>query len=311
LVPLDASPSGASALPYAQLMSSRMGVDVELFHALPSLADRMRLLLDGGFGGAPATREIARSILAFDQMERIQARVREAAQEKLEQMAATFPAGSGTTVRSVVSEGQPAEAIATEAAKSPGTLLIMASHGRPGSVRWWLGSVTDKVIHLSSAPTLVVPPREGDTGAPARIDEIVLPLDGSVLAEAAIPHAAFLAKTFHAPVHVLQAVYLEETWWGGLGQDELNEPIAEAQKYARKYVEDVVLRLQGQGVEKADGEVAHAHPVMTISDAAERCSHPLIVMSTRGHGGMARITMGSVTNRCLHQSAAPILLVHP
>jgi nucleotide-binding universal stress UspA family protein len=292
-------------------MSSRMGVDVELFHALPSLADRMRLLLDGGFGSAPATQEIARSILAFDQMESIQARVREAAQEKLEQMAATFPAGSGTTVRSVVGEGQPAEAIATEAAKSPGTLLIMASHGRPGSVRWWLGSVTDKVIHLSSAPTLVVPPREGDTGTPTRIDEIILPLDGSVLAEAAIPHAAFLAKTFQAPVRVLQAVHLEETWWGGLGQEDLNGPIAEVKKYARKYVEDVAQRLRADGVEKADAEVAQAHPAVAISDAAANYAQPLIVMSTHGHGGMARVTRGSVTNRCLHQGMAPILLVRP
>ncbi len=311
LVPVDGSPLGAPVLAYAQLMGSRIGADIELFHVVPSLADRMRLLVNAGYGGSPNMQRIAQSVLALDQIERVQGQIRQAAQEKLDEIAAAFSVGGKGTVRSLVGQGQPAEAIAAEAAKLPGTLLIVASHGRPGAVRWWLGSVTDRVIHLSSAPTLVVPPRQDATDVSAGIEEIVLPLDGSVLAEAAIPHAAFLAKTFQASVHVLQAVYMEDTWWGGLGRDELTEPIAEVKKYAKEYVEDVVQRLRAQGVEKADGEVAQTHAATAIVDTAKRCSCPLIVMSTHGHGGLARVTRGSVTNRSLRQDFAPILLIHP
>ena len=311
LVPLDGSPLSAQVVPYTQFLSVSIGIDVELFHVLPSVSNRMHFLVDAGYGSSPNIQRIAQSILSFDQMENVQARLRQAAQEKLDQIAASFPEAGEAMVRSVVGEGHPAEAIAAEAAKLPGTLLVMTSHGRPGSVRWWLGSVTDKVLHLSSAPTLVIPPHNGSADVPASIEGIILPLDGSVLAEAAIPHAAFLAKTFQIPVRVIQAIYLEEAWWGGLGQEEWNEPIAEVKKYAKKYVDDVAQRLQADGVGEAEGEVAQAHPAVAISEAAARYARPLIVMSTYGHGGMARLTRGSIANRVLQRGMVPILLVHP
>ncbi len=68
--------------------------------------------------------------------------------------------GEGIAARGIVLEGKPAEVILDYAGKNKIDLIMMATHGRSGPARWALGSVTDKVVRLSTVPVFIVTPGE-------------------------------------------------------------------------------------------------------------------------------------------------------
>ena len=61
--------------------------------------------------------------------------------------------------------GSPVDRILEALGESEGPLVVMSSHGRSGVRRWFLGSVTDKVMRTSGHPVLVVPPPDEDRPA--------------------------------------------------------------------------------------------------------------------------------------------------
>jgi len=74
-------------------------------------------------------------------------------------------------------------------------LIAMSTHGRSGGSRWLLGSITNKVLHATNAPFLVVRASEGeDTTPPSELTSIIVRLDGSTLAEESLSHVTDLAR---------------------------------------------------------------------------------------------------------------------
>ena len=114
----------------------------------------------------------------------------------------------GLAVSSTVYQGMgPAARILDASDKSPATLISMCTHGRSGISRWLLGSVTDKVVRSAAVPTLVT--RAGDDDSPTAdvvLKNIIVPLDGSVLAEQALPHAVSLARELALELTVIRVV---------------------------------------------------------------------------------------------------------
>jgi nucleotide-binding universal stress UspA family protein len=113
----------------------------------------------------------------------------------------------------------------------------MTTHGRSGIGRWVVGSVTDKVVRLAGTPTLVIRNQEEAGGqAPPELRRIVLPLDGSFLAEQAVPHAVALAKALGAQVETVRALtmpmYMPAQYpvVGGIPSPGF-QPRGEAEKY--------------------------------------------------------------------------------
>ena len=91
--------------------------------------------------------------------------------------------------------GDIAESIVNEAAQDPRTLIAISTHGWAGSSRWNLGSVTLKVLQSANNPVLVVREQKGEDFAKnTRLENIIVPLDGSVASEQSLPHALALAK---------------------------------------------------------------------------------------------------------------------
>src|SRR4029079_10262586 len=98
----------------------------------------------------------------------------------------------GVTVTTEVAIGHVSDTILSTARRRSVEMIAMATHGRVGPERWFLGSVTDRVVRSATMPVLLVRPSAERTTPIASIDRIILPLDGSLLAEAAIPHATFV-----------------------------------------------------------------------------------------------------------------------
>jgi nucleotide-binding universal stress UspA family protein len=142
---------------------------------------------------------------------------------------------------------------------------------------------------------------------------ILVPLDGSELAELALDYAFSLAQVNQAEVTLLQVILPIEPVAGDVNYphfvDEL-EPVQE--DMASRYLENVSKRMESRNL-KIHVAVKTGHVAETIIDYAHRESIDLIVMATHGRSGLPRWVYGSVADKVLRGTNLPILLIrtHP
>lgn len=239
--------------------------------------------------------------------------------EYLEKIAASF-AGI-TDVKLTVELGKPADMIVDRAAAQPDTLIAMATHGYSGAQRWLLGSVAEKVLHATTNHLLLVRPAVGDTSGEARLKTVLVPLDGSELAEKVLPTVTNLAaclKLETVLVHVLIRFYfgspdaLLPMFGANIpNQQELwTQASAEAKQYLSKKVEQ--LRVAGlPHVSSVLIEGSAEGAAAGIIDLARKTSENLVALSTHGRSGIGRWMLGSVTERVVRHSTDPVLVIRP
>ena len=139
--------------------------------------------------------------------------------------------------------------------------------------------------------------------------KILVPLDGSELAERVVPHVQELAKCTGAQVVLLRVANVPVLAYstGDVGLANSARENVESEAYS--YLEGIKARLGNAGVsvvlELGGGNVAE-----TIVDCAANDGVDLIAMSTHGRGGLARLMLGSVADRVIRTSTVPVLLVH-
>lgn len=134
--------------------------------------------------------------------------------------------------------------------------------------------------------------------------QILVPLDGSAFAEAALPLALEISRRTGAGVHlatVLEPVtsFAYEGWEGA------------AVEWSEQYLEDVLGRLEGQ----AGGELTHAvlngHTVEMLQSEAEARSADVVVMASHGRGALSRMWLGSVADGFVRHTHLPVIVVRP
>mgnify|MGYP005850218011 CR=1 FL=1 len=141
--------------------------------------------------------------------------------------------------------------------------------------------------------------------------EILVPLDGSELAELAIPHAEALGKAFGSRVtliYVVEPVSIrkEPGIIGPTVVASLN--IEEDMEAGREYLVGVAGRF-ADGETEVRTEVRHGYPASKICDFARENGTELIVMTTHGRSGVGRWVYGSVADKVLHGAHIPVLLI--
>ncbi len=193
--------------------------------------------------------------------------------------------------------GVPADEISAYAATSNADLIVMATHGRSGFRRLILGSVADRLISQSHVPVMLVRASgdepTGSSLADAKIEQIILPLDGRESTPAAVPFALVLAKLFGAGTILL---YVDEGVDPEPGQRQLRA-------FAGVFGE---LGLNAE-TRSVDGEPGEA-----IADVASLTEHSMVVMSSLSATGVARGShRGSVADYVVKNSEVPVLIVPP
>jgi len=145
--------------------------------------------------------------------------------------------------------------------------------------------------------------------------KIVVPLDGSELAECVLPHVEAIAKGCNMPeVIFLHVVQTPEKYWSYTYLDEKNrqkfmtEDAAEEKKTAMEYIDRIVKNTSNNGL-KAQSEVLVGNPAEIIADYATGAEADLIVIATHGRSGVSRWAYGSVADRILRSSCIPVLMV--
>jgi len=302
LVPLDGSPLSEKVLPYVTRISKGMGIPVHLIQAFPSPSEAMG---DPGHGRF---------------MTGISAGVHDEVIDYLNGVRIGMEA-PGVEITTEAFEGNAVSHIIEAAGKSPTSLVAMSTHGRSGVLRWVMGSVTDKVLHSIKNPMLIV--RGGEEGDPeqdTKLETIIVPVDGSTLAESVIPHVAALAKALGLKVTLLRvaptaAEFSAQTGYqrlegeAGIHFPSFEEMATEAGDQALSYLQGLEQKLRDDGVASVDHRIVRGSAANAIVDVAQETPDNLVAMTTHGRSGPARWTMGSVADRVVRHSGDPVLVV--
>ncbi len=140
--------------------------------------------------------------------------------------------------------------------------------------------------------------------------KILVPLDGSALAERALAQAEEIARGTGAEIVLLQVVQAPLSMSPEAGQEEETKAILEQASRARVYLGTVASRLAAAG-SRSRFEVAEGPPAAGILGFAHREEVDLIVMSTHGRSGVSKLLMGSVAEKVMLTTKRPVLLVKP
>ena len=139
-----------------------------------------------------------------------------------------------------------------------------------------------------------------------KADKILVPLDGSELAEAAIAGAVETAAAGSSNLVLMRAAEARTL----PGTDAIDAQI-EAVREAETYLASVKAMLEKQGVQKVEANVWYGPAASAIIEAAQMYKPDLIVMSTHGRSGLGRLIFGSVAESVLRGTTIPILLIRP
>ncbi len=151
---------------------------------------------------------------------------------------------------------------------------------------------------------------------------ILVPLDGSPVAETALPYAIELAKKFESELYLLRVVspaaaaglitpagmMADPSMGSAVEAEILAEAEEEELAQARKYLDDVVRKLDDTGLQICS-EVMEGSPGSAILHFAHKVSIELTVLTTHGRTGLARMVMGSVADHIVRQCGCPVLLI--
>ena len=291
LVPLDGSTIAESVLPYARAFAAALGFPVHLLEVIDP--DTLVPSVPGEKGPS----------------HNIGTGAREHNGDYLREIAASFayPEALSSSVRI----GKPAEVLIEAARTHRDTLIAMSTHGRSGIRRWLLGSVAEKVLHGADNDVLLIRAREQtEIKRTAQLERLVVPLDGSGLAEKALPCAAELAKRMNLELMLLRVYLMPGVAYptGNYAPDWklLDQEMRET---ASAYLEEKIKEFQNQGLKRVSFKVLEGSAAEKIIEVARESAECLIAMSTHGASGVGRWVLGSITERVVRHADRPVLVV--
>ena len=313
LVPLDGSSRAEQALPVAARLANACDGTVVL----------LRVVTD------------ANEFVAYRTLEPIptQITINAAVAKARNYLKQVSEASSLTGIRTetVVGEGPAMATILFMATSYSNDLIVMCSHGYTGTMRWALGSVVEKVAHHATIPVLLL--REG---GPALVSShphegsmrVLVPLDGSPQARTAIVPAAQLVAALsgqaQGTLHLTRVVAPPHV--GAISLREREAMLQEIKQDLSTTAEDIREELIAAEVTNLkypitwsitlDDDIAAG--IISVAENGEdaegagvfgRCD--AIAIATHGRGAFQRWMMGSITQRVLHTSKLPLLIVRP
>jgi nucleotide-binding universal stress UspA family protein len=296
LVPLDGSPLAQAVLPYVMVVAKGFHSRVILFHVAETALDHE----------APEQKAYADETVE---------RVRPLAENYLAGVADEFRK-EGIDVETKVVKGQAAAQIVGYAEQEDVGLIALSTHGRSGLARLVMGSGIDKILRACEQPVLLVRPRDEGAGGEAagRLSKIIVPLDGSNAAEAALPFAEELAKALGLEVILVQVIGIETTvHFGPRASDSWPVPSDVLQRLdvvASGYLTGLAKQLKAKGL-AVQWEVLRGSAGSRIVEFARETTDSMVAMTTHGRSGFRRWVMGSVTDEVVRHTGEPVLVIRP
>jgi nucleotide-binding universal stress UspA family protein len=296
MVPTDGSGFDREAIRVALRMAERCDAKIRL----------VRVLATGSFFGASGTPDgtpIAPDLARSE---------RDKALSELYSLAAECRTTSKADISVDLHAGPVNDVLQGYARRNDVDLIVISTHARSGISRLSLGSVTDSLIRHTTIPVLVVKPSTSYLNPQVRevFRRILVPLDGSTLAEQILPRVLILASLEDAEITLLNVLVPQS-----YSQKEIVDPslpwwdkdIAAAQAYLFR----IAGNLRRSGVLVTTDIVISENIAGAIGDFANREKANLIAIATHGRGGLNRMLHGSVADAIMHSARISMLVFKP
>ena len=295
LIPLDGSKTAEKVLPYARYLAGRFKIPIELL-AVVDIAEM-------------AAQMSAEKAQFLDTV--VEDGVRHST-VYLRGVASSFP---DADVKCTVAKAQAADAIIERGEADTAMLITMATHGRSGLNRFLLGSIAEKVLRgTANALLLVRATEEAKSAGEAALKSIIVPLDGSELAESVLPMVAGLAKTLDLEVELFRAYHIP---YNALAGDDgfyvgnYEALIAGVREEASEYLDKKVTEVKKLGVAKVSCVTKEGSAGDEIIALERKTPGGLIAMCSHGRSGVKRWVLGSVAEIVVRHSGGPVLITRP
>jgi nucleotide-binding universal stress UspA family protein len=293
LVPLDGSEAAERALPTALELATRHHAELRLatVHHLP-----------------PAAFVPEMPAAAFAEVDRA---AREEAGRYLNAKLLELAGEQRVTTCEALLEGEPAGALAEYARGVD--LIVMTTHGRGGLSRLWLGSVADRLVRLTDRPVLLIPAGETPPDPDALFDRVLVALDGSRRAEAALEAVTRWMPSDQGMLHLVQVIdppFVFAPPPRTLPEHPESETIPHRTlvgfRYLRRLAQPTRRRDRAVGIHVPVGY----DPAAEILAVAREHDVTLLAIATRGRGGLTRLMLGSTADKLVRGAERPVLVCH-
>ena len=300
LVPLDGTLQGERVFSYVKTLARLSGAQVLLAHITPTEppARLGRLLRPEGSAREDALHAFAPEALYY--LRYVRGRW----------MTITPQTAILHTTAPTVADG-----LLTIAKSRDIDFIALALRAHDESNRMGLGNIVDRVIRFGAAPVLVVPPEAGATVHPFALRHVLVPLDGSPLAEAALGLLAGLLAQAQAQSTVSERVTVTL-----LAVAENATVLPDYQSYLDVLRNKLMLEPAWAGVQIYADAIVGSPPgaILGAVDRGNRSNTrddtgpvDMVVMSSHGRGGLNRWLLGSVMSYVLPRAHVPVIVVPP
>jgi nucleotide-binding universal stress UspA family protein len=292
LIPLDGSETAEKVLPYARYLAKRFKIAIELLtvvdiaemaaHMSADTARFLDTMIDDG---------VKRSTIYLGGVAR------------------TFPESN---VKISVERGRAEDLIIEKGAADTAMLITMATHGRSGLNRFLLGSIAEKVLRGTVNPLLLVrATEEAKPDGEATLKSIIVPLDGSELAESVLPMAAGMARKLDLEIELFRAYHIpSDAYTGDEGYPVNYEELVMrgVRDEASEYLDKKATELKKLGVAQVSCVTKEGFAGDEIISLGKKTPDNLIAMCSHGRSGVRRWMLGSVAETVVRHSAGPVLI---
>ena len=281
LVPLDQSDLSERVLPIAQCLAEYFDSKIDLVYVVSN-------------DGETLPDDVAEDI-------------RKEAEVYLKGIVDSWSSGKkAVNVEATVLEGYPASMIIEQAESQDDTLILMSTHGYSGVQRLLLGSVAGKVVQAAQTPVLLVPAGAKNLeGELVEFKRLIIPLDGSELAETILPYAIKLCRTLDMELILVRA-YHPSFPGSTVRMREVSKIVHDS---AENYISDMAEKMRQEGLKQVSHKVLKGLPADQITDFAVQTPNSVTALCTHGRHGISRWMLGSVANAVIHCAEEPILVI--
>lgn len=293
-VPLDGSPFAEQALPHTLGIVRRAGAALDLVHVH---------VLHFSEGHRPARFSYDPEV---DKEQKRQERL------YLEDAAKKLTAVSPVSVTAAVVTGLDAEGILQRAQYEKADLIVMATHARGPLGRFFVGGVADELIRQAAVPVLLVHPRDPAPGLVPEplLEHVLVPLDGSSLAERVLGPALDLVRLWDGRCTLLRVIEGSPATTAGQ-PNRSRPPEGEQEAVAQAYLEKIAGRLREEGMAVQTRVVVAPHAAPAILEEAQAQLCDFIALATHGRSGLSRMLFGSIAEKVIRGASTPVLVYRP
>jgi nucleotide-binding universal stress UspA family protein len=278
LCPVDFFPASERAFDYAVALAANYDADLHLLHVVSAIV--------------PSTYEFQLNTAEILQQ------LKGGAEERLRALAGTAQ-DRGVRVHSDTRTGDIDETLEQAVEDSGADIVIMGTHGRRGFERWFLGSVTERMLRRCPVPILALSHTGSAIRIPPNVGKVLVTTDFSEGTNLAMEFAFAIAQEAPAEVTLLHIMQQPP---------ESADPLEGIRKLLEEHLDSMV----PPGVAdwcQVDSRVEIGTPYQRILAIAEETKTDLIVMNIHGIGLWERAVMGATAERVLRGAECPVLAI--